>query len=108
MGYSIAPQFISHDLPGLATVVPHQPLEEALGCSPISLRPKVDINDLSILVYGSPQIMLLAIDLHEDFIDVECVAKASVLSLKPSSVHSSKLDAPEPDGFVTYDDPSLG
>ncbi len=52
--------------------------------------------------------MLLAVDLHEDFVDVEGVAVASVLSLQSAGVFGSKLDAPETDRFPSDDDASLG
>lgn len=42
---------------------------------------------------GSPQIMQLAIDPDEDFIDVECVAEAAVLPLQSYGVESSELNA---------------
>jgi len=40
---------------------------------------------LAILIYGSPEIMLFAIDLHIDFINVEGAAETSVLSFQPPS-----------------------
>ncbi len=33
MSYTVASQFVRHDVPGLATTTPHKPLEEALCCS---------------------------------------------------------------------------
>ena len=41
--------------------------------------------------------MLLAVDFHEDFIDVKRVAIASVLSLQSTGIDRSELDAPEAD-----------
>jgi hypothetical protein len=41
--------------------------------------------------------MLLAIDLYEDFIDVERVAIALMLSFQPTSINSSEFDAPKSD-----------
>jgi hypothetical protein len=41
--------------------------------------------------------MLLAVDLDEDFIDVERVTIASVFSLQPTSINSSEFDTPEAD-----------
>jgi hypothetical protein len=52
--------------------------------------------------------MLLAIDLHEDFINVEGVAVASVPSLQSSGVYSSEFDTPETDSFSTNCDASFG
>ena len=52
--------------------------------------------------------MLLAIDLHEGFIDEEGVAIASVVSFQSSGVHSSEFDAPETDRLAADSDTTLG
>jgi hypothetical protein len=41
--------------------------------------------------------MLPAVNLDEDFIDVEIVAVASVLSFQSSGIETTKLDTPEAD-----------
>ena len=48
--------------------------------------------------------MLLTIDSDEHFIDVECVAITTVLSLQSSGVKGPELNAPEPDCFAGYSD----
>ena len=52
--------------------------------------------------------MLLAVDFDEDFINVESVAIASVLSFQSSGVNSSELDAPQADRFSADSDSTLG
>ena len=52
--------------------------------------------------------MLLAIDFHEDFIDVEGVTIASVLTLQTVSINGAKLDAPETNRLAGHSDASLG
>jgi hypothetical protein len=64
--------------------------------------------NLSNLIYRSPQIVLSAIDLHKDFIDVEGIAITTVLSFQSSSVYSSEFDTPETDRFAADSDASLG
>ena len=60
---------------------------EPSGCrSPITTGLQIHINHLAILIDGLPQIMLLTIDLDEDFIDEEGIAVASMLSFQSSSV----------------------
>jgi hypothetical protein len=59
---------------------------QALGCCPISPSLKIDIDHVTILIHCSPQVMLLTIDLDKDFIDVESIAVASVLSLQSACV----------------------
>ena len=51
--------------------------------------------------------MLLAVDLDEDFIDVEGVAVISVLAFQSASINGAELDAPEADRFSRYSDASL-
>ena len=41
--------------------------------------------------------MLLAIDLHENYVDIEGVAISLVLTFQSSSVDGAELEAPEPD-----------
>ena len=51
--------------------------------------------------------MLSAVDLHEDFIDIESIAIAPVLSLQSPCVESAELDAPPADGISGYGDAPL-
>ncbi len=44
--------------------------------------------------------MLLAVDLHEYFVDEEGITVASMLSLQSPGVSGSELDAPQPDRFM--------
>ena len=77
----IATQLVRHDLPGFATVTSQQALEKALGGRPVPLRLEIHVYDFAVLIYDSPKVLLLAVDLYEDFVDVEGVAVASVLAL---------------------------
>ena len=61
----------------------------------------------ALLIDSPPQIMLLAIDLHEDFIDVEGIAEASVLTLQPARINGTELDAPQAYRFAGNGDAPL-
>ena len=52
-----------------------------MGVLPVTPGLKKDIDHLAILVYSTPKVVLLAVDLHEDFIDVESIAVATMFSL---------------------------
>jgi hypothetical protein len=52
--------------------------------------------------------MLLTIHCDGDFINVEGIAIATVLSLQPPREDSSEFDAPEADSFATDCDASFG
>ena len=103
-GNAIASQFVGHDLPRFALVASYQPPKKAPGSSSISASLKVYIHHIPILVHSPPQIVLLAADLYEDRINVNCVAIALMSAFQSTSVFGSKLDAPESDGLVAHCD----
>ncbi|HMB92989.1 MAG TPA: hypothetical protein VKP65_19215 [Rhodothermales bacterium] len=107
VSYTATPQLIRHDLTGFTLVILYQPPEEALRCSPIPFGLKIYIDDFTILVPGPPQIVLLAVDLHKNFISVESVSVALVPSLQPFGTFRSELDTPEADGFIADIDASF-
>lgn len=39
-------------------------------------RLQAHINHIAVLVHSPPKVMLLAVDLHEDFVDVEGIVEA--------------------------------
>ncbi len=61
----------------------------------------------SVLVHGSPQIMELAPDLHEDLVQMPHVTKSTLSTLELPSVLGSKLPTPLPDRLVGDEDASL-
>jgi hypothetical protein len=65
------------------------------------------VNHVPVLIYGPPQILLLAIDFHENLIDVERITITTMPTFESSSVSNTKLDAPESDGFVADSDASF-
>jgi hypothetical protein len=69
---------------------------------------KIHINHFSVLIYGSPKVVLLAIDFDEDLIDIKGIAVASVLAFQSSSIDSSEFDAPELDRLSSDGDASFG
>ena len=79
MSHTVDSQFVRHNVPGL-----------------------------SVLIHSTPQILLLAIDFYEDFIEVERIAITTMSLLEPTSVSSAKLDTPESDGFVADTNASFG
>jgi len=52
--------------------------------------------------------MLLAIDLDEDFINVNGISIATVLPLQASGIDGSEFDTPQADRFATDSDASFG
>ena len=51
--------------------------------------------------------MLLTVDFHEDFIDVEGIAISTMLSLQSACIDSAEFYTPKPDGFAADGDAAL-
>ena len=75
-------------------------LEESFSSRTIPSRLEIYVNHLTILVDCPPQIMLFAINLYEDFIDVEGVTVALMLSFQTARLYCAEFEAPETDRFV--------
>jgi hypothetical protein len=52
--------------------------------------------------------VLFAVDLDDDFIDVERVAVASAFSFQSTGIYGTKLDTPETNRFSPDSDSSFG
>jgi hypothetical protein len=59
------------------------------------------------VIYGPPKVVLFAIYLYEDFIDVEGIAVAAMLTLQSSGVQGAELDAPKANCFSADGDTPL-
>ena len=75
---------------------------------PITLRLKIDINHFTVPVDSPPQIMLLAVDLHEDFIDIEGISVVSMTSLQTAGINRFEFDALQPDRCTAAGDAPFG
>jgi hypothetical protein len=60
--------------------------EKALSRLAIPAGLQIYINDLTVPIHRPPQAVLLAVDLYENFIDVECVAVATMSPLQSSTI----------------------
>ena len=73
----------------------------------VSTSLQIDIDHFSILIHSAPQILLLTIDLHEDLVEVECIAVTTVSLLESTRVSSTKLDTPKSNRPVADSDSSF-
>jgi hypothetical protein len=104
----IASELVRHDLFWLKAMCLQQSLEKMPCCIPVSARLQKHINHFTALVDRTPQIVLLAPNLHEDFINEKSVAVALVLSPVSPGIPGAKLDAPKTNRLMADGDPSLG
>ena len=81
--------------------------KEAFGGSLVAMACDQDIEDVAILVNGSPKIMAFTSDGDEHFVHVPDVTESTLPSPQSVGVLGSKLAAPGSNGFVGYGDATL-
>ncbi len=99
MCHAIASQLVRHNLPRFTAVIYKQPFKKALSGLAVASTLQKNIDNFSVLIDSSPQIMLYAINLHEYFIYIEGITKSLVMAFQTPSIYGSKLVAPQPDGL---------
>ena len=99
-GSSIAFQLVGDDPEWLFALTAQQSAKEPLGCTLIAARLQQNINDITILIHGTPKILLLAVDSDEEFVQMPAIPKAALFLLKTSGIVGSEFPAPLADGFV--------
>ena len=104
----IASQPVGDELQRWPLLVFQDLAKEAFGSFPVSVACDQDIEDITILVHGSPKIMALAADCDEQLVHVPDVTETALSPPQCPSIRWSKLSAPGSNGFVGHDDTTLG
>ena len=82
--------------------------KESLSRRTISATLHKNIKHVTILIHGSPEIILLPANRHKDLVDEPIVAELAFASFKGTVVAWTKLQTPTADRFVRYNDTSFG
>ena len=107
VGRRIASKLVGNELPWWTPLVFRHRAKEALGGSLVSMACDKDIEDIAVLVHGSPKIMAFAADCDEHFVHVPDVAESALSSPQSAGIRWSKLSAPRSNGFAGYGDATL-
>ena len=107
-GSSIALQLVGDDPEWLLALTAQQSAKEPLGCTLIAARLQQNIDDITILIHGTPKILLLAVDSDEEFVQIPGITEASLFLLKTSGIVGSEFPAPLADGLVRNNYPAFG
>ena len=103
----IAAQLVGHQLPGWPALLFQDLAKEALSGSLVSALCDQDIENIAVLVHGSPKIMTFAAEGNEYLVHVPDVAESTLLPPQSAGVLGSKLAAPGSNGFVGYGEATL-
>ena len=96
---TIAFQFVRDDAERCFTLSSHQSAKKSLRCELIAARLQQNIDDITILIHGTPKILLPAVDSDEEFVQMPSITEASLFLLKTSGIVGPEFPAPLSDGF---------
>jgi hypothetical protein len=100
-GGAVASEFVGNNDPGLATRTAKEFPKETLRRDPVAFRLNENVDHGPVLIDSTPKIMLDALDLQEDLIEVPLRPQLSLVSAaKFLCVIRAELIAPLPDRFV--------
>ena len=79
-----------------------------MAAPPIAPRLHENVEDVAVLVHGTPQILLLPLDLHEELVQIPGVALAAPAAAQPPCVVEPERPAPQPDRLIRHGDTPFG
>ena len=103
----ITPKLVGDQLPGCLSLMFQGLTKEAFSGSTISAFGDQNIDHVSILIDGPPQIEALTLDGDEEFIDVPDVAESSPFPTQSSGVGRSEFLTPVSNRLIGDKDSSL-
>jgi hypothetical protein len=104
---TIASQPVRHKPPARATLTLQQLTKEAFGSTSVATRLDEDIDHITILINGTPEILTPTLDGDEHLVQVPRIAEATLSALQRTRVLRAELEAPKPDRFVGNCDAAL-
>jgi hypothetical protein len=107
-GGQVARQLVRHELSWCAALALQQLAEEPDGSAPVASRLHKDVDDVPVFVDGPPQVLLPALNPHEELIEIPRVTLAATATPQPSSVIDPEGQAPLSDRLVSDRDAALG
>ena len=108
-GSSIALQLVGDDPEWSLALAAQQSAKKPLGCTLITARLQQNIDDITVLIHGPPQILLLAVDSDEEFVQIPDITElASLFLLETPGIVGSEFPTPAPNGLVRNNDSAFG
>src|ERR1700710_133534 len=103
LGDAIAAQLVGHNHPRFILQTRQQPFEEAFRCPAIAPGLNEDIEHNAILIDGTPEIMLHALDTDEDLVHVPLVARSWPAASQAVGERGGEFLAPPPNRLIGDD-----
>jgi hypothetical protein len=85
-----------------------QSSKELFGSALIAVRLNQDVDHVAVLIHGTPEILLLAVDSNEDLVQVPHIAEATLTPLQFSGIVGTEFLTPQPNRLIRDEDSSFG
>jgi hypothetical protein len=85
-----------------------QPSKESFRGALITVRLHQDIDHVAILIHGTPEILLLAVDSYEDFVQMPSITQAALTPRQLSGIVRTEVLTPESNRLIRHDDSTFG
>ena len=107
-GSGVASQFVGNDLQWFGTLATQESAKESLCRTLITMRLDQNVDHVAVLIHGTPEILLLAVDSHEHLVQVPVVAQPSLASLQFPSIVRTEFLTPLSNRLIRDNDSALG
>ncbi len=107
MGSWITPELVGNESPRNVTLNLQHFAKEPFSSPHVPTTRHQDIQDVAVLIDSTPEIQLLSLNLHEQFIDEPDVTQTTLLSAQRSSIGRPDFQAPIANGFVGHGNATL-
>ena len=104
----VAGELVRNDAAGFCFGGLEDPSEEPFRCGSVAFLRQISVDNLTVLVDGSPQLVLCTADFNDDFIDEERVTEACMAPAQSLRVFRAKLPAPGANALVADGNTSFG
>ena len=108
MGHAVAAELVGHETHRFLSLTLQELSKESPRRTPVPTRLDEEIDQVTVLIHRAPQILPLAVDRDEHFVQEPRIAESTLSALQPPGVIGAELPAPLPNGFVRHDEASLG
>jgi hypothetical protein len=107
-GSTIALQLVGDDPQWFLALTAQQSAQEPLGRRLVAVRLQQNIDDIPVLIHGTPKILLPAIDSDEELVQIPGIPETTLVLLQTFGLVGSEFPAPAPDRFVRNSDSAFG
>jgi len=99
---TVAPELVDHQTKRFPPLALQEPPEESPRRTRVPTGLREDVDDIAILVNGSPQVLSLTIDRDEHLVEIPGVAETTLTTFQSTCVLGSELDRPLSDRFIRH------